>query len=157
VTLWFFQLDGREVAALAACSTTDIENWIKRLTLTTDFPDVGRGNRRIFSEENTLEIAYISALTKSAVSPRAAVPIAAKWLSLSPSPSYWVIADGDYASPLEYDSVFDVICHIEGLNASPNICVSIVNVQEIIDRVSAVYLEQYYRHVGKVPRALDEG
>ena len=93
------------VTRLAHCTAADIENWLRRLNLTTQFQTVDRGSPRRFSQENSLEIAFISALTKCGVPPRRACSVAGDWIMRNRAgtlPGLWVVRDGNLGDVDEY-------------------------------------------------------
>jgi hypothetical protein len=101
-----------EVSEVAACSTADVENWIRRLPLTASKNKVGRGQTRLFSESETMEISFLAALTKCGISPRKAHAIASSWLVLDRKgtlPEFWLLPDASAESARE--QTFEQIQH----------------------------------------------
>jgi hypothetical protein len=58
-----------ELATLCGASTLDIQNWLKRLSLTTRYAKTMQGKAQKFNRENAVEICMIARLVRSGISP----------------------------------------------------------------------------------------
>jgi hypothetical protein len=74
------KLSASVVAAEIGATPRDIENWIGRFEFSTDFEATSRGKARMMTKANTLELAFVAALTAAGVKVSEAVAYAAMYV-----------------------------------------------------------------------------
>lgn len=65
-----------DIAEAASVATVDVDNWMKRLELRTDFENPGRGRSRTYSYDNALEISFLGRLVELGLKPSSAAAYA---------------------------------------------------------------------------------
>lgn len=65
----FATMDMAGLASLSGASPLDIQNWLKRLSLTTRYAKTTQGKAQKFNRENAVEICMIGRLVRSGMSP----------------------------------------------------------------------------------------
>lgn len=68
--------------ATIGASRRDLENWLRRIELSTEFEPTSPGRERLFSRSNALELAFIAALVKAGAPPRRASALSVFFLDL---------------------------------------------------------------------------
>lgn len=69
-----------EIEAATGASKIDIDNWIRRQALATEYTSPPRGLSREYSYENALELGFMGALVAGGVKPSRAAPYVASLL-----------------------------------------------------------------------------
>ena len=62
-------MDMAELASLSGASTLDIQNWLKRLSLTTRYAKTTQGKAQKFNRDNAVEISLIARLVRTGMAP----------------------------------------------------------------------------------------
>jgi hypothetical protein len=68
------------ICAIASCTPDDVNNWMRRNVLRSPIPPTRKGATRIYSRENALEIAFVSALIRGGLAPSSASILAEGWI-----------------------------------------------------------------------------
>src|SRR5262245_47100852 len=72
------ELTAADLQAITGASGDNIESWIARLSLTTQYEPTVQGKARKFSRDNAVELGVIANLVKQGMKPAAAAEIAAQ-------------------------------------------------------------------------------
>jgi hypothetical protein len=72
------ELTARDLQAITGASGDNIETWLARLSLHTQYEQTVPGKARKFSRDNALEIGLIASLVKAGMKPAEAAKVAAK-------------------------------------------------------------------------------
>jgi hypothetical protein len=74
------ELTAADLQAITGASGDNIESWIARLSLSTEYEATVQGKARKFSRDNALELGVIASLVKQGQKPHYAAKIAAELL-----------------------------------------------------------------------------
>jgi hypothetical protein len=151
-----------ELVVASGASARDIDNWLVRLPLTTDYGPMGRGRARSFKPDNALEIALIAALVKARISAGDAASrmgsFFEQWDSSEPEDSEWSIffwgdAELDVIScdkpPFKMKEVMQALLR---LTEEEGTTFTILNTGKIIRRVDSLFKKKQPRKVQAEPR-----
>jgi len=127
-------------------NSVQIENWLSRLDLRTDYEPTVKGRARQFSRANVIELAAIGAFVSVGISPREAVARAEIVVDDSKrprdkSPRYIVAPADDDCRSWQTDEL-DCSRIEEMLSETPSRGVVIVETGKIADRVDALFEQQ---------------
>jgi hypothetical protein len=132
-----------EILTVVRASQRDIENWIARLDLSTEFEETVRGRARLFSRENALELAFIAALVRGGAIPSKAAVYAAHFTSDArrfdwerTTKRWFIFASGNLTRARGSNAVSDLSALEEDLGTET---LTTINVWKIIERVNALY------------------
>lgn len=75
-----FEISAAAIAVEIGASSRDIENWLSRGELSTNFKPTTQGKARMMSRANALELAFLSAFVKCGVKFATAVAYAAMYV-----------------------------------------------------------------------------
>ncbi|GEO16001.1 hypothetical protein [Microvirga aerophila] len=132
-----------EILTVVRASQRDIENWIARLDLSTEFKETVRGRARLFSRENALELAFIATFVRGGASPSKAAVYAAHFTSDArrldwerTMRRWFIFPSGDLTHGRGSNAVGDLSDLEEDLGTET---LTTVNVWKIIKRVNALY------------------
>jgi hypothetical protein len=132
-----------DILPVVNASAKDIENWISRLDLSTEYEETVRGRARRYSRVNTLELAFIAALVRGGAAPSKAAAYArtfvhgAQHWSWQKSIKQWLIfTAGDLNRGIGSDTMSNLLAYEEELGSET---LTTVNVWKIIKRVNALY------------------
>ncbi len=131
-----------EFANAIGVSRADVENWIYRLELSTDYAETTPGKARNYSRANVLELAFLAAMIKTGWPPRKAVGIVRDVLQDSWSIAAWLgwpagkFDEATGASSLEALNVARLA------KQSPYAAVSLIHVEKIVATVDALFAEK---------------
>lgn len=129
-----------QVVKAISASQRDIENWIGRLELSTQFMAPGRGRPRVFSRENAIELGFIAALVRAGVDPSKAVAYARSMLSY-----------------LRYDNLREWLVFRAG-DVSRAIATDTPDFTTLLDRLASDEAAPTYSfvHMGEIVRRVDQ-
>lgn len=136
-------MDMAGLANLSGASTLDIQNWLKRLSLTTRYAKTTQGKAQKFNRDNAVEISLIARLVRTGMAPAMAaerVRLLFKQWELN-QPLGWVVFFCE-----EKDSALGVLCEDEPPTAKTldlldehNSIYVLMNAARLVDRVDAYF------------------
>lgn len=121
------ELTAADLQAITGASGDNIESWIARLSLTTQYEPTMQGKARKFSKDNALELGLIGKLVKQGMKPVAAAEVAVQllrtmkakkpkgFLTVLPGGTYTISDKPPTATLLKYASV--VVVNVRQLEA----------------------------------------
>lgn len=134
-----------ELVGAMDASQRDVENWVKRLNLSTTYHKPEHGLPRLFSRLNGLELAFVAALVRGGATPAKAAAYArlfvldARYGRLGKKwKSWFVFARGNLDHAVGTNEIDVDNPEIKKLNATTLSC---VNVKELIRRVDDLFSE----------------
>jgi hypothetical protein len=93
-----------QLATLSGTSILDIQNWLKRLPLTTRYVPTTQGKAQGFTRDNAMEILLLSRMVRNRMPPAAAVEYIAKLFKeiRARKPHGWAIFFTGGNMPIDY-------------------------------------------------------
>ena len=151
-----------QILPAIGASQRDVENWLRRLgdKLGTEYQQAGRGRARGYTIENTLELAFLSALSNAGVPLTTSAGLAGSWVAEYDSPTfypYWSFRNGQPQRGAAIDDSYrlkdilvlfgeagggwvnDPESHIDATESSS---ATIINRRAIISRVQELFDEK---------------
>lgn len=131
-----------DLISVIPATNRDLENWVSRLDLATDYHQPDRGRPRIFSRLNAIELGMIAAFVRGGATPSSALAFARSFVEdakvgrLHKRRRWFVFPAADLGRGIETDNFDPDSEDIKSLNAAT---LSIVDVRMLIDRIEALF------------------
>ncbi|MEH3145196.1 MAG: hypothetical protein PGN34_07565 [Methylobacterium frigidaeris] len=135
-----------EIERVTGASRLDIGNWLKRLTMTSDFPEVQPGAPRDYSYQNVVELAFIAAFVAAGLPPSTSVAFARPFVVSAQAPgvrigesrAWTVFPAGDHRRAIATDQV-DIDKLAASFDEGTPPTFTIVNTDKIFTRVDDLF------------------
>jgi hypothetical protein len=131
-----------EILTIVDASQRDIENWVSRLKLSTEFHETVRGRARLYSRANTLELAYIAALVRGGAELSKAAVFAAGFVRHAQGNDWkkslrewFVFPSGDLRRGIGSNNV-DIAAIQKEFGS---VTLTLINVGELVRRVNSLF------------------
>jgi len=131
-----------ELLAIIPATRRDVENWLERMELRTEYEKTVRGRPRNFTKENAIELAALANFVQVRISPSAAAALAHMVVRNARVGKVreWFIGNSS-GGGIAVDSLGDDRFRQAGQDNN-DLAFTVVNMGEIVRRVDALFAEE---------------